>query len=277
MKLSLINKKPIIWAHRGGRSLAAENTLLALRKAHALGVAGWETDVQLTKDGEVIVLHDLNLMRTTNAGVHPLFKDNPPLLPWRFTLEEIKQLSADVFPRRFCPPKYAERPWLDVPQSVPADVQVPTLAEALRLTAEFGMWINVEIKDVAQAMPEHLAKEIVARVLDVIAAEGMEDHVIISSFNHDYVRECKERSPHIPTGALTPHKFSGNPVEMLKAVGADAWHPGYKKLTEDTVTTVREAGFAINPYTVNEVEDMKRLICWGVTGVVTDYPQNAPE
>ena len=70
----------MIWAHRGGRSLAAENTLAAVRKAKEAGADGWELDVQVTKDGEVILLHDLNLLRSTNASVHPLFIGNPPAL-----------------------------------------------------------------------------------------------------------------------------------------------------------------------------------------------------
>ncbi len=274
MSLSLINDRPIIWAHRGGRSLAAENTLLALRKAHAAGADGWETDVQLTKDGKVILLHDLNLLRSTNACAHPLFMKNPPVLPWRFTLDEIRLLSADVFPRRFCPPKYKERPWQNLSKSVSPDLRIPTLVEALRLSKELGMWVNIEIKDVSKAMPPSLSAGIVSRVLALVESEKMNDQVVISSFNHDYVRESKKIAEHILTGVLTPHKFSGNPVAVVRSAGADAWHPGHKYLSCSAVASVREAGLAVNPYTVNELEDMTRLIEWGVSGLVTDYPQD---
>jgi len=275
MQLKLIQNKPLIWAHRGGRSLAAENTLHALRQAHDAGADGWETDVQLTKDGEVIILHDLNLLRTTNAGVHPLFKDNPPIVPWRFTLEEIKNLSAEAFPRRACPPPSSDHAWQDLPDSMQPELSVPTLTEALRLTAELGMWINVEIKDLSRAVPKALASTIVEKVLDIIATENMAEQVIISSFNHDYILESKERAPHILTGALTKHLFKRDPVKTVRAVKADAWHPGYRFLSRKAVQQARDAGLAINPYTVNKPEDMERLTQWGVTGIVTDCPQNA--
>ncbi len=272
--LSLINDKPLIWAHRGGRSLGPENTLQALRRGHEAGADGWETDVQLTKDGELIILHDLNLLRTTNAGVHPLFKANRPALPWRFTLEEIKKLSANVFPRRFCPPHYSEQPWKELPETVHPDLRVPTLSEALDLTAELGMWINIEIKDLSHDVPEKFSKMVVKKVTDMVHAKGMDTQVIISSFNHDYMRESKVIAPQIFTGILTPHEFKGDPVEAAKAVNADAWHPGFQFLTAEVIQRVREAGIAINPYTVNKPEDVSRLTKWGVTGLVTDCPQS---
>ncbi|NDV22616.1 glycerophosphodiester phosphodiesterase family protein [Desulfovibrio sp. JC022] len=274
MSLSLINKRPLIWAHRGGRSLAPENTLAAVRKAKEAGADGWELDVQVTKDGEIILLHDLNLLRSTNASVHPVFAVNPPALPWRFALEEIKQLSANVFPRRFCPPKYKRQPWRDLPENLPDDLRIPTLVEALKLSRELDMWINVEIKDLSKAVPGSLGGKIVEKVLGIIREQSMDDQVVVSSFNHDYVRRSKEIAPHILTGVLTEHNFDGDPLEAARKAGADAWHPGFRFLTEEKVKAVREAGVAVNPYTVNEVEDMQRLTKWGVTGLVTDYPQN---
>ncbi|WP_421902968.1 glycerophosphodiester phosphodiesterase [Maridesulfovibrio sp.] len=275
MSLSLINSRPLIWAHRGGRSLAAENTLAAVRKAKEAGADGWELDVQVTKDGEVIILHDLNLLRSTNASVHPLFVGNPPALPWRFSLAELKELSADVFPRRFCPPKYIEQPWRELPENLPVDLRIPTLVEALKLSRELDMWINVEIKDLSKAVPDYLAGDIVEKVLGIIRAQSMDDQVVVSSFKHDYVRRSKEVAPHILTGVLTEHKYAGDPLEAARIANADAWHPGFRFLTEEKVQAAREAGLAVTPYTVNEVEDMKRLTKWGVTGLVTDYPQNA--
>ncbi|SKA66966.1 glycerophosphodiester phosphodiesterase [Desulfobaculum bizertense] len=273
--LSLIHEKPLVWGHRGGRSLAAENTLKALRMAHEAGADGWETDVQLTKDGELIILHDLNLLRSTNASCHPLFKDNAPQVPWRFTLGEIKELSADVFPRRFCGKPHEGRQWERCGHELDPEYSVPTLQEALSLSRELGMWVNIEIKDLSHDVPRSLAKDVVSKVLATVSALNMDEQVIISSFNHDYVRECKARAKHVLTGALTPHAFAGDPVEMLHAALADAWHPGFRGLNAQNVAAVREAGFAINPYTVNELNDMQQLTAWGVTGLVTDFPQRA--
>ncbi|QJB56750.1 glycerophosphodiester phosphodiesterase family protein [Pseudodesulfovibrio sp. zrk46] len=271
--LSLFQDTPLIMAHRGGRTLGPENTLHTLRKAKQVGAKCWETDVQLTRDGEVIILHDLNLLRTTNASAHPDFKNNAPQVPWRFTLKELRQLNAAIYPRRSCPPPVT-RKWQEVPDILHPDFRIPTLTEALQITAELDMWINVEIKDVSRVLPSVLADSVVQRVLACIKAQGMEDQVIISSFNHDYVRSAKELAPHILTGALTSHRYKGDPVADTLKTKADAWHPGWRSLTQENVIRAREAGLAVNPYTVNSVEDMKRFTEWGVTGMVTDCPQD---
>lgn len=277
MKLTLINEKPLIWAHRGGRSLAAENTLGAVRKGYETGANGWEFDVQVTKDGEIILLHDLNLLRTTNARDVALFRNNPPLLPWRFTLEELRTLSADIFPLRRCNPQG------DTPTCVPndgaihPDNRIPTLTEALRLTDELGIFANIEIKDMVNAVPASLRIDIIERIHVAIRAEAMEERVMITSFNHQYVRGSKSLAPHIPTGALTEHTYKGDALGDAIAIGADAWHPSFRVLTRDLVQQAREAGLAVTPYTVNSPKAMKRFVEWGVTGIVTDCPQNAPE
>jgi len=283
MRLSLVQEKPIIWGHRGGRSLAPENTLLALEKCYESGAHGWELDVSLSKDGVPILLHDLCLLRTTDAASVPLFASNPPAVPWRFTLEELRQLNAGMFPRRQCGGQSLQQrmeddaehaPEMTVSPVVCRDCRqhIPTLEEALLRSKELDLWVNVEIKDVSQVVPKGLATGIVERVLAVIVAAGMEERVIVSSFNHDYIVECKQAMRHVATGALTPHLFTDDPVTVLQETGADAWHPGFRHLTSELVTRVREAGKAINPYTVNRFVDMTRLVQWGVTGLVTDNP-----
>lgn len=275
MPLQLHHDSPVIWAHRGGRSLAAENTLLALKRAYSAGAHGWETDVVLTRDGVPILLHDLNLLRTTNAICHSLFRDNPPALPWRFTLDEIKTLNAGIFPRRACGTPVTERMLKEGPIGPASDdMAVPTLAEGLRLSATLGLWVNIEIKDVSRAMTGPLTETIVSKVLSIVLEEGMSDRVVISSFNHDYLVQSKNIAPDIPTAALTRHDFKGDPVELTRAIGAQAWHPGYKKLTRTAVQHARASGCAVNPFTVNDSQIMQQLLDWGVSGIVTDRPQD---
>lgn len=269
-KLELLNGAPLVWGHRGARALAPENTLRAMRIGYESGADGWEIDVQTTSDGELIILHDLNLLRTTNAGVHPLFKDRGLPLPWRFELQELQQLFAGIYPRRLCPPKTSEKQWLEVPAQVPADIRIPTLEEVLKLASELEMWVNIEIKDMSKAVPEHLEHDIVESVHACVEDCSMKDNVILSSFNHDYMKKSKELDSDILTGLLTEHKYSGDPVMLLKDNRADAWHPGYKFLTKEIIWAVRDYGKAINPYTVNSIEDITRLTSWGVTGIVSD-------
>jgi len=271
VRLSLDSEKPLIWGHRGCRSLAPENTIVSLETAHAKGADGWELDVVLTKDGIPVLLHDLNLLRTTDAAGHAFFRNNPPALPWRFTLEELSVLNAGIFPRRRCGRK-------DSGTDTSFGVQpVPTLKQALQRSAELGMLVNIEIKDVSKAMPEQLASTIVRKTLEVVFELKMEEAVIISSFNPDYVAESKRHAAQVLTGLLTPHAFTGNAVEAVQALGADAWHPGHKRLTQAAIAAVRNAGLAVNPYTVNEPARMRQLMEWGVTGIVTDNPQDVPQ
>lgn len=274
MALNLHRNTPINWAHRGGRSLAAENTLSALRKAQQAGADGWEIDIVLTKDGVPILLHDLSLMRTTNAPCHALFNANPPALPWRFTLAEIKQLNAGIFPQRKCGTKV----WQGVvamgavgPKS--PDFAIPTLTEALILSKQLGMIVNIEIKNISLAAPTTFSQSIVPTILEVVSKQKMEEQVVISSFHHPYLKTSKSLAPHIATGALTEHSFTGCPQELMTKFAVDAWHPGHKNLNRTIVHRARNAGLAVTPYTVNDPAKMKQLTDWGVTGMVTDYPQ----
>jgi glycerophosphoryl diester phosphodiesterase len=89
------------------------------------------------------------------------------------------------------------------------------------------------------------------------------------------LRAIKDKAPHILTGALTPHTVDPDPVRTVRDARADAWHPGYRGLTEAAVRGARGAGIAVTPYTVNTIPDMQRLTDWGVTGIVTDRPQDA--
>ncbi|MFV0436193.1 MAG: glycerophosphodiester phosphodiesterase [Desulfopila sp.] len=273
--IELHRNPPLIWAHRGARSLAAENTLLAVKLARQAGADGWETDVVLSRDGVPILLHDLNLLRTTNASCHPLFADNPPPLPWRFTVAEMKQLNAGIFPPRQCGTPVARKMLEQGPIGPEnADMAVPTLEEGLQLSATLGLFVNIEIKDVSTAMPKPLADTIVSRVHEVIARTGMADRVIISSFQHRYLVQSRQLSPDIPIGALTPHEFSGDPVALVRSLAAQAWHPGYRQLTATAVAKARRAEIAVTPYTVNSTNEMQRLAAWGVSGIVTDRPQD---
>ncbi len=269
MSLCLHNDRPVLWGHRGCRSLAPENTMASLELAHSLRADGWELDVVLTRDGVPVLLHDLGLLRTTDAASRPAFLANPPALPWRFTLKELRELDAGIFPRRTCGRKDAgsERAFRGQP--------IPTLAEALARSRELGLWVNIEIKDVAAAMPDGLARTIVARTLEVVREQGMEEMVIISSFNHGYVAQSKRSAPHVHAGFLTPHAWTGDPVTTALELRADAWHPGHKRLTPPLVAAARGAGIAVTPYTVNEPARMRQLTVWGVSGFVTDAPQDA--
>jgi glycerophosphoryl diester phosphodiesterase len=102
----------------------------------------------------------------------------------------------------------------------------------------------------------------------------MASSVLVSSFNHEYLVRMKKAAPEIALGVLTD-KPVPDPVSILKRVGATAYHPNYKYLDKKTVQEVRAAGFDVNVWTPNTARFFSELVEWGVTGIITDYPDRA--
>ncbi len=255
-------------AHRGARSLAPENTIAAARRAVEAGADMWELDVTLTADGELIVLHDDTLNRTTNAAA--VFPDRSPWKADTFLLDEIRaldagswfvdqdpfgQIAAEVVSEEDCDSYISEK--------------IPTLEEALLFTREHNWHVNVEIKDAANRPGSAI---IVERVLYLIRKLEMADHVLISSFNHHYLIRSKQMSPHIKTAALVamPTMFAARKLEQIHA---QAYHPRKGAISPYRIQALQKRGFAVNVWTVNEENDLARFIEWGVDGLITDFPQ----
>ena len=267
---SLERRLPLIIAHRGCSSLAPENTLAAARAAHRVGADGWELDVQLTADSHPIVIHDRGLLRLTDVATHPAFACRQPFVVSRFTLAELRQLSTgEAFIRR-------DRHGQIAAGAVsPADLAryrsepLPSLEDALALTRDLGLVVNVELKDQA-GLPGGDA--IVERTVAVLDRMDMPAQVLISSFNFNYLVKIKSLRPAYATAALVkePHP---DPLGLMKALGADAYHPGHLMVTPDLVRRIRDAGKHVNVWTVNTAERMRELAGWGVSGLITDFPQ----
>ena len=262
--------RPLIFAHRGCSSLAPENTLAALRKAKAAGAHGWELDVQLTADGQVIVQHDRGLLRVTDVRHHPAFAGRQPYVTARFTLAELRQLSTgEAFAR------YDRHGQITAGQVTAADLAafrsepMPTLKEALALTRDLDMVVNVELKNLS-GLPG--GETLVRRTVAVLQQMDMPARVLVSSFNFNYLREIKRVCPEYATAPLVsrPHP---DPVALMRELGADAYHPSHKTITPQEVARIRQAGLHVNVWTVNNAERMRELAAWGVSGIITDFPQ----
>ncbi len=150
-------------------------------------------------------------------------------------------------------------------------MRIPTLREALLLTKELGWRVNVEIKDAAGRPCDAW---IVERTAALISELGMLDSVLISSFNHSYLARVKKAEPRLPVAALVDKPLA-DPLSLLQSLPAVALNPNYKYLDEKTAAALRRAGFGILAWTPNEPADMKRLLDWGVTGLITDFPDRA--
>lgn len=231
-----------IIAHRGASGYAPENTMASFRKAIEMGAEGIELDVHLSRDRNLIVMHDEWVNRTSNGN--GLIKD--------MTLKELKKLD--------CGSWYGEEF---------AGQQIPVLEEVLELLKNWNGILNIEIKDGSDLYPG-----IERKVIDTVRMFCFEEKVIFSSFNHCSIRDIKSNASYLKAGLLYGEKLY-EPWNYAKVVGAEALHPPFYIVDENTVYCCRANNIAINTWTVNEETAMEKLAKYGVDGIITNYPDIA--
>ncbi len=255
-------------AHRGARSLAPENTLIAAQKGFDIGADAWELDVAMTADGEMVVIHDDTLTRTSDAS--QVFPDRAPWEVHTFTLSELRTLDFGSWFVKTDPfGQIAAENVSSAAQQTFKEIRMPTLREALVFTKDLYWQVNVELKDLTGKPGD---ADIVERAAALIKEMGMEKSVLISSFNHRYLERVKKSVPMIDTAALV-EQAAADPVALVERLDAKAYNPGIKACKAEPFTALRKAGRDINVWTVNEEATMKRLIAMGATGLITDFPQ----
>ena len=264
------DSKILIIAHRGARSLAPENTLMAAQKGYDVGADMWELDVAMTRDDQLVVIHDETLKRTSNAVTYYPLKS-----PWNvrtFTLEELRKLDFGSWFIEKDPFKTIKDGLVSKEdQEKMKGITIPTLEEALLLTKSLNWRVNVEIKDLSTTPDDDAV--VVGMVVSLIEKLDMVDSVIISSFKHDYIVQVKKINPKIVTAALVEQGFN-DPVALLVKLGAQAYNPGLSGLYDwSTIRQTRDAGYDVFVYTVNDETTMKQLFDAGVSGIFTDFPQ----
>ncbi|MBW6411065.1 glycerophosphodiester phosphodiesterase [Clostridium weizhouense] len=232
-------RKTLNIAHRGLSGIYPENTMLAFKKALEIGCDGIEIDVQLTKDGYAVICHDEELDRTTTGT--GLIKD--------YTLEELMKLDAGIkFGREF------------------KGLKIPTLEEFLKYVSDKNTIINLEIKN------SIIDYENIEKITyDLVKKYNLEKKVIISTFNHYSVRRCIRLDRTIKTGALYWDCIF-EPYNYVQMLGANALHPQYNSVTREIVEKAHDNNLEVNVYTVNNKEDMKKMIDLGVDAIITNYP-----
>jgi glycerophosphoryl diester phosphodiesterase len=244
-----------VYAHRGGAGLAPENTLAAFRKAMELGVEAMEMDLHVTRDGEVIVIHDETLERTTDG------RGNVADL----SLDEVKRWDAGA---KFGPAFRGER--------------IPTLQEVIELVRVAG---NARIRLVLEIKfhPDHPGKpdDFERRVLAVLRQTGFVERVNVISFYHPSLTKMKILAPRMRTGLLAGGRQAPrDPVALVRQYQADYYSPNFHHVTAEAVAALHLAGIPVVPWTVNEKSDMRRLIGLGIgtlqrDAITTDYPDRA--
>ena len=227
------------FAHRGFSGRYPENTMLAFEKALETGCDGIELDVHLSRDGEIVIIHDEELDRTTDG--RGWVKDH--------TLEQLRALDASAGYKGV----YGVNP-------------IPTLREYFELVKDTGILTNIELKTGVFEYPG-----IEEKTLRLIDEFGLRERVIISSFNHFSILRFQALAPDIKLGFLTESWYIGV-GQYAKAHGVQCVHPIFNNLTPECLTEIQQAGREINTWTVNTREDMLDLLEKGVDGLIGNFP-----
>ena len=236
-----MTSRSAVFAHRGARRVAPENTLPAFERALAMGVAGIEFDVHLTTDGRLVVIHDFAVDKTTDG--HGAVA--------AMTAAEVRRLDAGShFAAAF------------------AGVQVPFLEEVLDLVGD-RCRLNIEIKSM-----DPYANDASAAVAAVIRDRALYDQVLVSSFNPITLIKLRYLDPKIALGML----YGGEMPGFLRQVWAgppirpEAQHPEHTLIDAAYMQWARALPGAVNTWTVNDVEEARRLAALGVDVIMSDLP-----
>jgi len=227
--------------HRGASKAAPENTLAAFQKAREMGADGVELDVMLCEDGEVVVMHDYTVDRTTNG--HGQVKD--------LTLAQLKALDAGSwFGAQF------------------AGERVPTLREVC-VWAGQEMLLNIELKSVDLG-----GSELERKTIALVHEYGLEGRVVLSSFNPFSLWRVKRIDPSLHTGLLYAADL---PVYLSRAwlrplAHPDALHPHHAMVNEAYLRWARNKGYRVNVWTPDEVDDLARMLAYEVNIIITNRP-----
>ena len=242
--------KTKVFAHRGAMGDYPENTLLAFKKALDAGCDGLEIDVHLSRDGEVVVIHDEDIARTTDG--EGAVRD--------MTLESLRKVSAGV---TFSDYKYYDR-------EVWKREKIPALNEVLALSEAYNVELNIELKtDVIQY------EGIERRVFDIVEAYGCQEKAIYSSFNLSSLARMKMIHPDARLAWLTK-KVPERPEDFMEDHSLEALHISWKAILEQP-EQISGIGERIRAWTVNDWETAADLIGHGVGTLVTDYPKEMKE
>ncbi|MBE6043484.1 MAG: glycerophosphodiester phosphodiesterase [Clostridium thermopalmarium] len=230
----------INYAHRGASGYFPENTMLAFEKVVSLGATGIETDIHMTKDGVLVLIHDERVDRTTNGT--GFVKD--------YTYKELLKLDAgSYFSKEF------------------EGLKVPTLEELFQFASHNELKLDLELKNnIVQY--ENIEK----KTVDLINKYNMNNRVTVSSFNHYSLMKIKKISKKIKIGLLYMTGLV-HPEKYAKFLGAEALHPYFLAVNSSKIIKrIKKAKIEIVPYTIDDGKFMKRFIDFEVDGITTNYP-----
>ncbi|KUP07350.1 hypothetical protein Q73_09000 [Bacillus coahuilensis m2-6] len=229
-----------IFAHRGYSRNYPENTMVAFKAAEQVGADGIELDVHLTKDHQIVVIHDETINRTSNGSGK--IKD--------MTVKELKSFTYDYRFTGF-------------------NTTISTLDEVFEWLKENQLMCNVELKN---NLYEYKGLE--KKVVELIKDYSFDRRIVLSSFNHHSLLKCKELNNSIECAALYSDKLV-HPERYIESIKVEGIHPPVHYVTDELLVDCKKMNVPIRPYTVNNMETIERLAQLGCTAVFTDVPEEA--
>lgn len=290
-------------AHRGGRDVRPENTLYSYAYAIELGATSIECDMQLTKDGQIVMSHNPILNSDITHDENGNYIENNKYDIRLMTVDELKKFDVGVMD-----PNCGEYYDLHGKTQFTYDAKIPTLEELMQLIQSYGdknIVLNIETKsypDPASAGYKNNAdpKKFVEIFNNIVKKYDMEDRVVLQSFDWQTLIEMKKLNPNISTSALWQEQpswgrdseslrryekkksswlggldikdYQGNPVKAAHAIGTDIISPYYTEISKQDVDEAHSLDMKIVPWTVNNEKDMNMLLDMGVDGIISDKP-----
>lgn len=233
-------KKPLVFAHRGASAYAPENTLSAFDLAVQQGCDGIELDVHLSLDKKLIVIHDEHIEKTTNGK--GLVQD--------LTVEELKEYDAGS--------------WFN--ETFKGE-KIPLLEEVFELVPPHIL-INVEIKNIP-SFYEGIEHEL----CQIIRKYKREETLVVSSFDHQSLLEVNRICPEVKIGLLYVSNLFDH-VKYAESIHVPVYslHPKHDCIKRQDIKKAVQKGLYVFPWTVNNTEQMKEMVTYGFSGIMTDYP-----
>jgi len=282
-----------IYGHRGARGDLPENTLESFKYLFDNAISAYETDILISKDLIPVITHDFRLDPSLTKDVEGNWIKDENVKIFDLTYDEISKFDVGSLNKLT---RYGRR---FVNQRSLENQKIPKLSELLELSSKNvlqNLLINLEIKstpDEKNLTPD--PKDLVQIVLNEINNSNLKDKIIISSFDWRILREVKKQSPEIPRAYLTFQQEKGMKInktiyskspwidhipltivydlpKIIKELGGSAWHPYYKDINKKAVKDAHDNNLPVNVWTVNDEDDMLKMIEYGVDGIMTDYP-----
>ncbi|TFZ05853.1 glycerophosphodiester phosphodiesterase [Ramlibacter henchirensis] len=273
--------------HRGARGLLPENTLPAFERALRIGVTTLEMDVGITADGVVVVSHDPVLNPDLVRGPDGQWITTP------LAIRELTHAQLQAYDVGRLRPGSAYANTFSRQQPVDG-TRMPTLASVFELVKKLGaghVRFDIETKmDLRNPANTPEPQPFVEALLKVVRAAGMEERVMVQSFDWRTLQAVQKAAPRIPTVYLTTQSERGSNLDspvatagftlaehrtipaMVKAAGGHVWSPNFQALTAVELKQAHSLGLKVIPWTVNDPADIERLIALGVDGIISDYP-----